>query len=141
MQIAYVQIKYRAASERERAIGSLSRVSNPIWAQEPWVEGITSARTKSIAWQARLLELSKMATLTSGACGQREKVRPPTLVQVLLCYFLTRHPTCLAFEFVHVDSDYLVYYHDSELERDPGKASDDMNCSTWSYLESILLDN
>ena len=41
----------------------------------------------------------------------------------------------------YVDSDYLVYYYDSELERDPGKASDDMNCSTWSYLESILLDN
>ena len=44
-------------------------------------------------------------------------------------------------QFVHVDSDYLVYYYDSELERDPGKASDDMNCSTWSYLESVLLDN
>ena len=23
----------------------------------------------------------------------------------------------------------------------PGKASDDMNCSTWRYLESVLLDN
>ena len=33
------------------------------------------------------LELSKMATPTSGACGQREKVRPPTLVQVLLLLF------------------------------------------------------
>ena len=42
---------------------------------------------------------------------------------------------------MHVDSDYLVYYYDSELERDPGKASDDMNCSTWSYLESVFLDN
>ena len=44
-----------------------------------------------------------------------------------------------AFEFEPITGDYKVYYYDATLEDDPGRDSDDMEYSLWSYLESVIV--